>query len=51
MSRHTYPPEGNPERAREIRNLVASVAGTPVPRYVREPERFADRLHPQEVKR
>lgn len=49
--KHLYPPEGNPERAKQILNYIAAVAGTPLPRRVREPEKFAARLTAQETTR
>lgn len=42
MKRQPYP--GDPVVARVLREYIAVVAGTPLPRRVREPERFVKRI-------
>ena len=50
MRNRQYPPEGNVERARSILGYIAAVAGTPIPRRVREPREFSIFIQSQERK-
>lgn len=49
LDRESYP--GNPETARRIQDLISVVTGEPLPRSVREPDRFANRLRESEANR